>query len=79
MTGPDECDECDLAADDECPDCLGRGYQCARWPDGTEAGPQRPCETCDERGRVDFAREWAALDAYDALDGAALDAMGAAL
>lgn len=63
-------------ADEECPDCLGHGYVCARWPDGEEVrGTERRCETCDGRGLVSWEREWVAVDAYDALDESALSAM----
>lgn len=76
--GPgDEQAPAELEADEECPDCLGRGFWCATYPDGTEYGPQRLCTTCDGDGHVSWEREWAKEDEYDALDESALSAMEA--
>lgn len=42
------------AATAPCHDCDGRGYDCERWPDGTERRDARPvaCSTCEGAGTL---------------------------
>jgi hypothetical protein len=42
------------AATAPCYDCAGRGYDCERWPDGTERADARhvACTTCDGAGTL---------------------------
>lgn len=55
--------------DEDCRDCDGLGWTCARWPDGEPvARTVRRCSTCEGRGRLALDREWHCEDVSDSYD-----------